>query len=75
VVLYGREIWSLIFEEEHTLWFFENKVLRRILGPKRYEVTGVWRKLFFSKYNQNDQVKEHKTGRACSTIGGQQDCI
>jgi hypothetical protein len=24
---------------------FQNRVLRRILGPKRYEVTGDWRKL------------------------------
>jgi hypothetical protein len=31
--------------EEHTLRVFENKVLRRILGPKRDEVTGGWRKL------------------------------
>jgi hypothetical protein len=25
---------------------FENRVLRRIFGPKRYEVTGEWRKLY-----------------------------
>jgi hypothetical protein len=31
--------------EEHTLRVFENRVLRRIFGPKRDEVTGEWRKL------------------------------
>jgi hypothetical protein len=35
VVLYGCETWSLTFGEEHRLRFFENRVLRRIFGPKR----------------------------------------
>jgi hypothetical protein len=45
VVLYGCETWSLILREEHRLRMFENRVLRRIFGPKRDEVTGGWRKL------------------------------
>jgi hypothetical protein len=45
VVLYGCETWSLTLREEHTLRVFENRVLRRIFGPKRDEVTGEWRKL------------------------------
>jgi hypothetical protein len=45
VVLYGCEIWSLILKEEHRLRVFENRVLRRMFGPKRDEVTGDWRKL------------------------------
>jgi hypothetical protein len=45
VFLYGCETWSLTFREEHRLRVFENRVLRRIFGPKRYEVTGEWRKL------------------------------
>jgi hypothetical protein len=45
VVLYGSETWSLILREEHRLRVFENRVLRRIFGPKRDEVTGGWRKL------------------------------
>jgi sorting nexin-29 len=45
VVLYGSETWSLMLREEHTLRVFENRVLRRIFGPKRDEVTGGWRKL------------------------------
>jgi hypothetical protein len=43
VVLYGREIWSLTLREKRRLRVFENRVLRRILGPKRDEVTGEWR--------------------------------
>jgi hypothetical protein len=43
--LYGCETWSLTLREEHRLTVFENRVLRRIFGPKRDEVTGEWRKL------------------------------
>jgi hypothetical protein len=43
VVLYGFETWSLTLREEHRLRVFENRVLRRIFGPKR-DVTGEWRK-------------------------------
>jgi hypothetical protein len=39
------EIWSLTLREEHRLRVFETRVLRRIFGPKRNEVTGIWRKL------------------------------
>jgi hypothetical protein len=45
VVLDGCEIWFLILREEHELRGFENRVLRRIFGPKRDGVTGGWRKL------------------------------
>jgi hypothetical protein len=40
VVLYGCETWSLTLREENRLRVFENRVLRRISGPKREEVTG-----------------------------------
>jgi hypothetical protein len=43
VVLYGCEIWSLTL--------FENRVLRRIFGPKRDEVAGEWRKLHNEELN------------------------
>jgi hypothetical protein len=43
VVLYGCKIWSLTLSEEHRLRVFEKRVLRRIYGPKRDEVTGEWR--------------------------------
>jgi hypothetical protein len=44
VVLYGCETWSLTLREEHRLRVFENRVLRRIFGPKREEDRS-WRKL------------------------------
>jgi hypothetical protein len=43
-VLYGCETWSLTLREEYRLRVFESRVLRRIFGPKRDEVTGDWRK-------------------------------
>jgi hypothetical protein len=45
VVLYGCETWSLTLREEHRLRIFENRVLKRIFGPNRDEMTGEWRKL------------------------------
>jgi hypothetical protein len=45
VVLHGCENWFLTLREEHRLRVFENRVLRRIFGPKSNEVTGGWRKL------------------------------
>jgi hypothetical protein len=52
-------MWSLTLREEHRLRLFENRLLRRIFGPKRNEVTGGWRRLHkeeslfvpFAKYN------------------------
>jgi hypothetical protein len=38
VVLYGCETWSLTLREERRQWLFDNRVLRRIFGPKRNEV-------------------------------------
>jgi hypothetical protein len=38
MVLYGCETWSLTLKEKHRLGFFENRVLRRIFGPKEDEV-------------------------------------
>jgi hypothetical protein len=45
VVLYGCKTWSLALREENRLRVFENRVLRRIFGPKRDEAIGGWRKL------------------------------
>jgi hypothetical protein len=58
--IYGCETWFLTFREKHRLRVFENRVLRRIFGPKRDEGIGGWRKLhdegrhnllLFAKYN------------------------
>jgi hypothetical protein len=43
--LYGYGTWSLTFREECRLRAFENRVLRKIFGSERDEVTGEWRKL------------------------------
>ena len=34
------------YTEEHTLWMFENRMLRKIVWPKREEVTRDWRKMY-----------------------------
>jgi hypothetical protein len=52
VELNGSETWSLTLNEEHELRVFENRVLRRIFGPKRDEVMGGWRKL------HNEQLRD-----------------
>ena len=51
VVLYGCETWSLTFREGRRVRVFENRVVRRIYGPKRDEVTGEWRKLHNEELN------------------------
>ena len=51
VVLYGCETWSLTLLEERKLRVFENRVLRRIVGPRRDEVTGEWRRLHNEEIN------------------------
>ena len=51
VVLCGCKTWSRTLREERRLRVFENRVLRRIFGPKREEVTGEWRKLHNEELN------------------------
>ena len=51
VVLYGYETWSLTLREKRRLRVFENRVLRRIFGPRRDEVTGEWRILHTGDLN------------------------
>jgi hypothetical protein len=46
LVLYGCETWSLTLSEEDV---FENRVLRRIFGPKKNEVIRGWRKLRYEE--------------------------
>jgi hypothetical protein len=65
VFLYGCETWSLTLKREHSV--SENRVQRRIFGPKRDEVTTRASELvLFAKYNKNDQVKVDEMGSACS---------
>jgi len=49
--LYGCETWSLTLRQEYRLRVLENRVLKRIFGPKREEVTEEWRKLHNEELN------------------------
>ena len=51
VILYGCETWLLTLWGERKLRMFENKVLRRIFGRRRDEVTGDWRRLHNEELN------------------------
>jgi hypothetical protein len=67
VVLYGCVTWSLTLREEHRLRVFENRVLRRIFGPNRDEVTGEWRRLhneeLHNLYSSPDIIRQVKSRR------------
>ena len=45
VVLYGCEAWFLTLREKHRLRVLKNRMLRKVFGPKRHEITGEWRRL------------------------------
>ena len=51
VAVYGCETWSLTLSKERRVRVFENRVLRRIIGPKRDKVKGEWRKLHNEELN------------------------
>ena len=61
MVLYGYETWLLTLREERKLRVFQNRVLRRIFGPRSEEVTGDRRRL------HNEQKNE--MGWACGAYG------
>ena len=73
VVLYGCETWFLMLREECRLRVFENGVLR-IFGPKRVQVTGVWRKLHHEELNNlyctGDKIEKNGMREACTMCGG-----
>jgi hypothetical protein len=67
VVLYRCKTLSLTLREEHGLRVFENRVLRRIFGPKSDEAMGEWRKLHSGElhilYSSPDIIRQIKSGR------------
>jgi hypothetical protein len=67
VVLYGCETWSLTLREEHELRVSENRILWKIFGPTRDEVTGDWRKLhnkeLHSLYSSSSIIRVIKARR------------
>ena len=82
VVLYDCKTWSFILREDYRLRVFENRVLRRKLGPRRDEVTGEWRRLRnkelyeLSSPNIIRVIKSiRQMGRTCGTYWGEERCI
>jgi hypothetical protein len=84
VVLYGCETWSLTLREEHKLRVFEKRMLRRIFGPKRDGVAGVWRKLhkeeLHNLYSSQSLIRIIKSRRMRSAghvarMGEKRNCI
>jgi hypothetical protein len=63
--------------EERRLRVFQNRVLRRVFGPKRDKVTGEWRKLHNEELNDlyslpsivQVKIETNEMGRACGTYG------
>jgi hypothetical protein len=79
VVLYGCETWWLTLREGCRLRVFENRVWRRIFGPKRDKVIGEWRKLHNEELNDLyaslSIVEKNEMGRACCVCVGEKRCI
>jgi hypothetical protein len=82
--LYGCETWSLTLKEEHRLRVLENRVLKRIFGPKREEVAGGWRRLHNEKLHKLyaspniirvRKIKENEMDRTCNTHGKDEKCV
>ena len=82
VVLNGYENWLLTLSWEHRLKTSENRVVRRIFGPKRDEVTGEWRQLYNELNDLSSSpsiiwvIKSRRmNGWACRMNGGEERCI
>ena len=82
VVLYGCETWSLTLKKEYRLRELQNRVLRRIFGPKRDELTREWRKLhneelddLLTQYFSDDKIEKNEMGGTCSAYGGGESLI
>jgi hypothetical protein len=80
VVLYGCETWSLTLRDELRLRMFENRVLRRVFGSKRDEITEKWRKLHNEElsdlYSLPNIVRVVKSIRMrCGACRGWERCV
>jgi hypothetical protein len=65
VVLHGSETWSFTLWEEHGLRVFENRMMRRLFGPKMDELTGEWRKFHSGElhnlYSCQNIIRQNKS--------------
>jgi hypothetical protein len=84
MVLYGCETWSVTLREEYRLRVFGKRVLRKIFGPKRDEVTGEWRKLhneehrdLYSSPSITRIIKSRRMSWAghVARRGGDEECV
>jgi hypothetical protein len=84
VVGYGCEAWSLTLKEKRKLKVFENRVLRRVLGPKKVEVTDVLRKLHNEELNdvysspniiRVIQSRRMRWAGPVARLGGEDRCV
>ena len=74
-VLYGCEAWTLTLREKRRLSVFENRILRRISGPKR-DANGEWRRFHNEEHHSLYRppnivrvIKSRRLGRSCSQNG------
>jgi hypothetical protein len=82
VVLYGCETWSVMLREEHRQEMLEDRLLKKIFGPKRDEVTGEWRRLHNEELHDLYclphiiwVIKKNEMGSVCGIFGGKGRCI
>jgi hypothetical protein len=54
IVLHEDETWCLILKERHGLRVYGNKLMRRVFGPRRKDVTGGWRRLQNEKLHNSN---------------------
>jgi hypothetical protein len=64
VILHGCETWSPTLKEEHRLRVYENRVLRRIFGPKRDDMIGGWSFITYSSPSIVMLIKSRRMGWA-----------
>jgi hypothetical protein len=82
-VLYGWEAWSLTQIEECRLRVFGNRVMKKIFGNERDEVTGVEKtterrvklSVLLTKYYSGDQIKKNEVGGAFNMYGEGEKCM
>jgi hypothetical protein len=85
IVLYGHGTWYLTLREAYRLRLFEERVPRKISGPKRAEIIGRWRKIYieelYNLYTMPNTIRMFKSnrmrwvGHVCTTHGREDECV